>query len=134
MQKKKTQDHEIPFDYEQVKKSADELLSFGTSKIQNNFWRNIFRDINDIYSLSTALYVFVVILPIIISEIRRAETEFVTLTIGGMSLKMPMALQIVLISILLTTLVNYFRMILNLAISWVKKKLGDEYEFQKIKR
>lgn len=128
MQKKKNQDHgiEIPFDYEQVKKSADELLSFDTSKIQNNFWRNIFRDINDIYSLSTALYVFVVILPIIISEIRRAETEFVTLTIGGMSLKMPMALQIVLISILLTTLVNYFRMILNLAISWIKKKLGEE--------
>lgn len=127
MPNKKNQQTEIkiPFDYEQVKKSADALLSIESSNFRNDFWKNIFKDINDIYSLSTALYVFLVILPIIVSEIRRPETKFVNLQIGGHALEIPMALQIVLISILLTTMVNYFRMILNLAISWVKKKLGD---------
>ena len=39
-------------------------------KTESKFWKAIIKDTNDIYSLSTAMYVFIVIVPIIIVEIK----------------------------------------------------------------
>ena len=135
MKKKKIKNNEIPL--QDVTLSNPELSNEIESSIytgierRSGFWQAIIKDTMDIYSLSTALYVFLVILPIVLSEIKRTETRTVNLKLFGYEFgEIPMALQIVLVSVLLTTIVNYFRMILNLGMSWIKRKLdmGEEKE------
>lgn len=91
---------------------------------RTGFWGIVIKDTMDIYALSTALYVFVITLPIILHEIKRPVTRFIDVELFGYAFgEIPMALQIVLISVLLTTLVNYFRLILNVALLWLRRKL-----------
>lgn len=95
-------------------------------KKDTKFWKAIIKDTNDIYSLSTAMYVFIVIVPIIIVEIKRSEPRFTYLVFFGYNLgEIPMALNVVLVSVILTTLVNYFRILLSSLMSYVKGKLNQ---------
>ena len=87
------------------------------------FLNTIFKDTMDVYSLATASYVFIVIIPIELAELKRIETRFTHLDILSYSFEIPMALQIVIVSVLLTTLVNYFRLILNIVLLYIRKKL-----------
>lgn len=103
--------NEIPVEYKNFEK-------------RKTFWDSMLRDSMDLYSLATALYVFVVILPIVLAELKRPKTRFITLKFFDYEFgEIPGALQIVLISVILTTGVNYFRLILNVVLHWLKKKL-----------
>lgn len=92
-------------------------------KANTQFWKAIIHDTMDIYSLATAAYVFLVILPIVFYEIRREVPKYVPFEIAGYELgEIPMALQIVLVSVILTTIVNYFRKILDVGMKWIDSK------------
>lgn len=92
-------------------------------KANTQFWKAIIHDTMDIYSLATAAYVFAVILPIVFYEIRRDVPKYVPFKIAGYELgEIPMALQVVLVSVILTTIVNYFRKILDVGMKWIDSK------------
>ena len=92
-------------------------------KANTQFWKAIIHDTMDVYSLATAAYVFLVILPIVFYEIRREVPKYVPFEIAGYELgEIPMALQIVLVSVILTTIVNYFRKILDVGMKWIDSK------------
>lgn len=98
-------------------------LAVKASKTSTHFWKAIIHDTMDVYSLATAVYVFLVILPIVNYELRRDVPKYVPLEIAGVSLgEIPMALQIVLVGVILTTLVNYFRKILDVGTKWLDNK------------
>ena len=88
------------------------------------FLKRIIKDSNDLYVLATALYIFIITLPIIIFEILKKETEYVEIKIYNFSIgEIPMSLHIVIVSVMLTTIVNKFRDILNSIIIVIHKKL-----------
>lgn len=109
-----------------VETKCDDLLaSIATNKDKSStqFWKAIIHDTMDIYSLATAAYVFAVILPIVFYEIRREVPKYVPFEIAGYELgEIPMALQVVLVSVILTTIVNYFRKILDVGMKWIDSK------------
>ena len=92
-------------------------------KTRTQFWKAIIHDTMDVYSLATAAYVFLVILPIVFYEIRREVPKYVPFEIAGYELgEIPMALQIVLVSVILKNNVNYFRKILDVGMKWIDSK------------
>ena len=110
-----------------VEKKFDSLLNELPAKqderSDTRFWKAIIHDTMDIYSLATAAYVFAVILPIVFFEIRRVEPKYIMFKIINIELgEIPMALQIVLVSVILTTIVNYFRKILDVGMKWIDNK------------
>lgn len=100
-----------------------ENITDKSGKTRTQFWKAIIHDTMDVYSLATAAYVFAVILPIVFYEIRREVPKYVPFEIAGYELgEIPMALQVVLVSVILTTIVNYFRKILDVGMKWIDSK------------
>jgi len=117
---------EPPIENVELSEKFDSLMNELPEKLEKTntqFWKAIIHDTMDIYSLATAAYVFAVILPIIFYEIRRPEPRYVVFKILNYELgEIPMALQVVLISVILTTIVNYFRKILDVGMKWIDNK------------
>lgn len=89
-----------------------------------SFFKRIVKDANDLYVLATALYIFIITLPIIIFELLKKETEYVEIKLYSFSIgEIPMSLHIVIVSVMLTTIVNKFRDILNSITLLIYKKL-----------
>lgn len=107
-----------------IEEKLDSMLPIKLeTKATTHFWKAVIHDTMDIYSLATAAYVFAVILPIIFFEIKRPEPKYIVFRIFHYELgEVPMALQIVLVSVILTTLVNYFRKILDVGMQWISSK------------
>lgn len=90
---------------------------------KQNSWFTIIKSTNDIYVLATTFFMFTVSFFIIIEELKRVETDYAVLAYDEIEIRIPMALLISFITVILTTIVNNFRLLLNLFIMFIKNKI-----------
>lgn len=80
---------------------------------------------NDLYNFVTALYVFIVTMPIIWFELKKDVPTVVTVKIAWMEFpNVPTAMYLVIIAVSATTIVNYFRSLLSIV--YIKLIKGKE--------
>ncbi len=90
---------------------------------------------DDLFGLFTSLLIYSIMLPLIISEHRRIEQRYIDFELFLVHFKqMPMTLYFLIITIALSTTVNFFRDILSLIKRYINSKTGynNQYPLQNV--
>lgn len=98
--------------------TADKIQTL-EDKDRKPFWETI--TMHDIYNAITTVFVFAISGPIVIDELSKTG-GYDYIFIG--QIPIPRALLVVIVSVILTTMVNNFRSLMTLAVIYLKNKVS----------